>query len=122
MSDLRCPQCGARMQPAAQWCSLCHSPTAEAKPALEHAREPETIPAVDPAPKRRGYRRDDGTEQTKRRWIGAIAALAVAAAVTGAIVAWSGSNGDHPAHKPGVGVPAHGVRGGSADSGIVQTS
>ncbi len=87
MSDLRCRQCGARLQPAAKWCSLCHSPTGEAKPAPEQVREPQAIPAVDPTPKRRGHRRDDGTQPTKRRWIGAIAALAVAAAVTGAIVA-----------------------------------
>jgi hypothetical protein len=56
----RCPACGARLAPAAQWCGLCYTdlrpapvpaPAAPAQPASEAvpARRPAAAPPVDPA-------------------------------------------------------------------------
>lgn len=130
MSDLRCRQCGARMQPTAEWCSLCHTRKAplvsEADGALaDEAAEPtSTASTLDPQADEERPRQGGGHRKATRR-PRAIAGAAIAStvAVIVAIVLSTGS-GSHPSgnvpHAPKhdtLGVPS-GVTGIPANGRI----
>jgi hypothetical protein len=107
MSDLRCRQCGARMQPTAEWCSLCHTRKAALVAAggtslADEALEPtSTSSSLDSPPEEAHPRRGgEHRKRTRRPQAMAGAAIAATAAVVVAVVLSVGSSGSHSSDKP----------------------
>ena len=71
MSDLRCRQCGARMQPAAEWCSLCHTSVASAESVEADPTAavpgPRSAQPYATAPPSRGHRKHAAPDARKPR-------------------------------------------------------
>ncbi len=122
-TDLRCRECGARLQPTQEWCSLCHAPRVQPNPVDESVRSTDADSAAtdkDSAdsihqlegsseePRPGGHRRRAARSDSKRTRLVA-AGLLVAVAVSGGAVALStggsSKSKDHgsPAGKPPAG-------------------
>ena len=104
MSDLRCRQCGARMQPAEQWCSLCHAPKQAAVPGPRSGESDATDQtAGTPQPGRR--RSKHAAPSAGKPRLGSTrsrvltAAVVVAVAGTGTAIALSAGGGSSAAHQ-----------------------